>query len=190
MTSISLVLALVPAALAQKSQIDPNQRYLLLSTQRTATMQTELSEAAAQGFRVVAGSPTTGSEMLLFLERVTQPPETYTYRLLATTRPSTMQRELNQAAAEGFRLLPQTAILKGEVGSRILSSGRRDSGEIVVVMERAPKAEKQYEYKLLATQATGTVQKEVSEAAAAGFVLVGLVSRDEHMVVMERQLLQ
>ena len=74
---IGLVLAIGPAVFAQTSPIGPNQRYLLLSTQRTATMQTELSDAAAQGFRVVAGSPTTGSEMLLFLERATQPPDTY-----------------------------------------------------------------------------------------------------------------
>jgi hypothetical protein len=187
---IGLVLAIVPAAFAQTPQVGPNQRYLLLSTQRTATMQTELGEAAAQGFRVVAGSPTTGSEMLLFLERLTQPPETYAYRLLATTRVSTMQKELNQAATEGFRLLPQLTMLKGQVGSGF---GVRPTGrdlEIVVVVERALKASKRYDYRLLATEKSETLQKEVTDAVAAGFVLVGLLSRDEHMVVMERELPQ
>jgi hypothetical protein len=55
------------------------------------------------------------------------------------------------------------------------------------VLERPPKPTKRYEYKLLATTKTSTLQKEVTEAQAAGFVLVGMVSRGEHMVIMERE---
>ena len=55
-----------------------------------------------------------------------------------------------------------------------------------MIMEQPPKVVHQYEYKLLATSRTSTLQKEVTEAVAAGFVIVGMVSRDEHMVVMER----
>ncbi len=32
-----------------------------------------------------------------------------------------------------------------------------------------------------------TLQKEVNEAQAAGYVIVGMVSRGEHMIVMERE---
>jgi hypothetical protein len=59
--------------------------------------------------------------------------------------------------------------------------------EVVMVMERPPKVVKHYEYKLLATTRTSTLQKEVTEAQAAGFVIVGMVSRGEHMVIMERE---
>jgi hypothetical protein len=58
--------------------------------------------------------------------------------------------------------------------------------EIVMIMERPPRVVKQYEYKLLATSRTSTLQKEVTEAQSAGFVIIGMVSRGEHMVVMER----
>ena len=75
-------------------------------------MEEELAEAAALGFRIVTGSPTSGNEMALLLERVATPPDTYEYQLLATTRTSTMQEELAEAAAEGFRLLPRTMIAK------------------------------------------------------------------------------
>jgi hypothetical protein len=162
----------------QKAKIDPEQRYLLLSTMKTSTMQKELEEAAAQGFRIVASSSSCGQgEMVLFLERLAQPPSTYRYQLLATTRTGTMQKELNAAAKDGFRLLPRTTIAK----EGLLSN------EIVLVLERPPQVEKQYEYKLLATSLTATLQKEVSAAEAEGFVLVGLVSRGENMVVMEKE---
>jgi hypothetical protein len=172
-------------ARAQKVPIDPSQRYLLLAAQRTGTMQTELDAAAAQGFRVVASSPSSDGEMVLFLERVTQPPQTYSYRLLATTRTSTMEKELNTAAAEGFRLLPMTAMAQASAGRRILGGGLAGS-EVIVVVERAPDDRQRYEYRLLATSRTATMQKEVSDAVAAKFVLVTMLSRDEHMVVMER----
>jgi hypothetical protein len=59
--------------------------------------------------------------------------------------------------------------------------------EVVMIMERPPNTRKQYEYKLLATTRTSTMQKEVTEAKNAGYLIVGMVSRDEHMVVMERE---
>jgi hypothetical protein len=98
-----------------------------------------------------------------------------------------MERELNSAAAGGFRLLPQTTMAQSSAGRRILGGGFAGN-EIIVVVERPPAANQRYEYKLLATSKTGTMQKEVSDAVAAKFVLVAMVSRDEHMVVMERQL--
>lgn len=183
--ALSMILA-GGAAFAQKPTTEANQRYMLLATQRTGTMQMELNEAAAEGFKVLAGSPTSGNEMVLFLERVAQPPQTYTYRLLATTQTSTMEKELNAAAVEGFRLLPQTAMSQASAGRRILGGGFAGN-EIIVVVERPPNVESRYEYRLLATSRTGTMQKEVSEAVASGFVLVTLLSREEHMVVMERR---
>lgn len=179
-------MALVGGPHASAQSIDPAQTYLLLATQRTATMEKELNDAAAQGFRVLMGSPTSGSEMVLFLQRIAQPPDTYAYRLLATTNVETMERELNEAAQQGFRLLPQTAMSQASAGRRILGGGLARN-EIIVVVERSPKTERRYEYKLLATSRTTTMQKEVSQHVATGFTLVALLSRDEHMVVMERQ---
>src|SRR5215211_5667968 len=125
-----------------KLKIDPESRYLLLSTIKTSTMQKELDEASAQGFRIIsAASSCNQSEMVLFLERVTQPPDTYKYRLLATSRTSTMEKGLNQAAQEGYRLLPRTITAKEGFMSN----------EIVAVLEQTPKPSKRYEYRLLAT---------------------------------------
>ncbi len=176
-----LALVVVVSSTTAWAQLDvePDQRYLLLATERTSTMQEELEQAAALGFRIVTGSPTSGKEMALFLERLATPPDTYEYQLLATTKSSTMQEELDEAAAQGFRLLPRT----------LISKARRFGGdEVIVVLERSPgESDPQYEYQLLATSRTSTLQTEVTQALEGGFTIAGLVSRGEHMVIMERE---
>lgn len=173
-----ILFASVSTFAQSKLKIDPENRYLLLSTMKTSTMQRELDEASGQGFRIIASASSCGqSEMVLFLERETKPPDTYKYRLLATSRTSTMEKELNQAAQEGFRLLPRTITAK----EGFLSN------EIVAILELAPKSNKRYEYRLLATSRTSTLQKEVAQSEADGFVLVGLVGRGENMVIMEKE---
>lgn len=177
--ALPLILLTAVSTVAQgKLKIDPENRYLLLSTVKTSTMQKELDEASAQGFRIIAAASSCGqSEMVLFLERVTQAPDTYKYKLLATARTSTMEKELNQAAKEGYRLLPRTITAK----EGFLSN------EIVSVLELTPKSTKRYQYRLLATARTSTLQKEVAQSEADGFVLVGLVGRGENMVIMEKE---
>ena len=176
---LPLILLTAGSAVAQnKLKIDPENRYLLLSTVKTSTMQKELNEASAQGFRIISSASSCGqSEMVLFLERVTEGPDMYKYKLLATSRTSTMEKELNQTAQEGYRLLPRTITAK----EGFLSN------EIVSVLELTPKATKRYQYRLLATSRTSTLQKEVIQAEGEGFVLVGLVGRGENMVIMEKE---
>ena len=161
---------------AKKSEEDL--QYKLLATTKTSTMQKELDGTAAKGYRILVGSPTSGTEMAIFLSREATAEQPYQYKLLATTRTGTMQKELNEAAVGGFRLLPRTMIAKAQLLGGV---------EIVTILEKPPVVEKKYEYKLLATTLTGTLQKEVTDAQAAGFVIVGMVSRGEHMVIMERE---
>ena len=173
-----MVIVSLPAP-GQNLKITPEQKYLLVATKKTSTMQEELDEAAKAGFRIMVGSPTSGNEMVLLLERVAQPPDTFTYQLLATTRTGTMQKELTEAASKGFRLLPRTMISK--------EAAFMGGPEVVVVLERLPTPDKRYDYRLLATTLTSTLQKEITEALANGYVVAGMVSRGEHMVIMEKQ---
>lgn len=178
-TLIAISLLMTASAAAQgKLKIEPGQQYLLLSTNKTSTMQKELDEASELGFRVMVGVSNCGQmEMALFLERVTEPPSVYKYKLIATNKTSTMDKELNEIAREGFRLIPQTLMAKENLLTR----------EIVGVMEKPPNSNKRYEYKLLATNLTGTLQKEVKQAEADGYSLVGMIARGENMVVMEKE---
>lgn len=181
--STIFVMALIALAIptlttyAQKSSTEDLQ-YKLLATRRTGTMQKEVDEVSAQGYRILVGSPTSGTEMAVFLSREGTPEKPFKYKLLATTRTGTMNKELNEMADQGYRLIPSTMIAKAQMLGGV---------EIVMIMERPPVLTKQYEYKLLATTLTSTLQKEVTEAQNAGFKIVGMVSRDEHMVVMERE---
>ena len=171
-----LAFALAASAALGAEPLDLTQRYLLLATSRTTTMQKEQNEAAAAGYRVLSGAHQTGDDgdgqLMVLLEKVARPPDVYTYHLLATERTTTMQRELDQFAAQGFRLLP---------GSMI--GGK---GELVLLLENVPGASAKFDYLLLATNRTGTLQKELSEAAGEGYQVVGMVSRHENIVIMER----
>lgn len=155
----------------------PVDDYKLLATLKTSTMQKELDEASAQGYRVLVGSTTGGLEMAVFLSKEATVEEPYRYKLLATTRTVTMQKELNEAADAGYRLIPSTIIAKDRLFG---------GAEIVLLMELPPRPNVRYEYLLLATSRTSTLQKEVREAKEAGFAIVGMVSRGENMVIMER----
>jgi hypothetical protein len=142
--------------------------YRLLATNRTSTMEKEMNQAAADGFRFegVMGGETAGggAEMVVIMSRK---PEAggarYEYRLLATTKTSTMQKELNAAGEAGFLYTGQT-IYNSAFGGR----------EVVVILERPDGAKTAYEYKLLATTRTSTAQKELNEAGRAGFVFCGV----------------
>lgn len=174
-----VLIVFVNTTLGQDKKVDTeNLQYKLLATKRTSTMQKEIDETAAEGYRILVGAPTSSAEMALFLSREGTVSDPFKYRLLATSRTGTMQKELNQAAENGYRLIPSTMIAKEQVLGGV---------EVVMILERPPSPKKQYEYRLLATSRTSTLQKEVTEAKEAGYIIVGMVSRGEHMVVMERE---
>jgi hypothetical protein len=162
------------------SKNELGQRYVLLAATRTSTTQKEISDAAGQGFRVRMGAPTSGNEMVILMEKLATPADPFQYRLLATTRTGTMDKELNEAGDAGFQMLPQTMIAKKGMGL--------GGPEIVVVLEKAPKSSSRYQYKLLATSRSSTMEKEIREAEDKGFVLIGICSRGEHMVIMEKEI--
>jgi hypothetical protein len=181
----ALLLALAAAAAAQEKprqkervQIDPDQNYLVLSTKRIQTMEKELDEAAAKGFRVLYGAPTESFDMAILLQRVQEPGQgTYAYKVLATSRQKTMEKELNEGARGGFRVLPRTIIFKQGFFT----------AEMVMLMERAPESNKHYEYKLVSAGKESKLHKKIEEAMAQGFVPMTMLTIGGHVVVMERE---
>ena len=149
--------------------------YTLLATSRTSTMQKEMNEASALGFRFAAvmGGETSfgGSEVVVIMQKGRSGGAgSYQYKLLATNKTSTMQKEMNKASDEGYRYAGQT-VFETTFGGK----------ETVVIMERdgaAGSGRAKDEYKLLATNKTSTMQKELSLEGENGFELVGMtVSR-------------
>ena len=140
--------------------------YRLLATNKTSTMEKEMNQAAAEGFRFegAMGGETAGggNEILVIMSREPAGGPRYDYKLLATNKTSTMQKELSGAGAAGFLYAGQT-IYNSAFGGR----------EVIVILERSEGEKTAYEYRLLATNRTSTMQKEMSEAARAGFVFCG-----------------
>jgi hypothetical protein len=140
----------------------------LLATNKTSTMEKELNEAAEAGFRyqAVMGGELAfgGKEVVVVMSRGEQRPGRFAYRLLATSKTSTMQKELQEAADEGFLYRGQTVFASAFGGD-----------EVVVILERDEDAVAgKSEYKLLATTKSSTLQKELQDAGAIGYELVGM----------------
>jgi hypothetical protein len=142
--------------------------YRLLATNKTSTMEKEMNLAASEGFRFegAMGGETAGGgdEIVVMMSRKPDADGSrYDYKLLATNKTSTMQKELSGAGAAGFLYTGQT-VYASAFGGR----------EVVVILERSEGEKTAYEYKLLATARTSTMQKEISEAGRAGFVFCGM----------------
>lgn len=172
----ALLCLTVQGVLGEELDLDSGDRYLLLATERTSTMQKELDLAAARGYRIVNGSP-LGSEIAVVLELRSEPSEGFRYLLLATNRLATMEKELNQAGQQGFKVTPQ-AIFSEDCGC----------GELVVVTERDGQTQTAYEYRVLGTKRTSTLNREINQAAAEGFVLAAITKESENVAIMVREL--
>jgi hypothetical protein len=104
--------------------------YKLLATSKTGTMQEEGQEAADAGFRYVGqtvfSSRFGGKEVVLILERDREfEPEPYEIKLLATSKTSTMQEELQEAADAGYEFVGFTVADTGFRGKELVSIMRR-----------------------------------------------------------------
>jgi len=162
-----LLVLLVPSA-AWSQPAKETVDYRVLATNKTSTMQNEMQEAAAAGFRFggVMGGETSfgGSEVVVVMVK-SGPKQRFDYRLLATSKTSTMQKEMQEAGDAGYEYRGQT-VFKTMFGGK----------EVVVILERnsdAPVKER-FEYRLMATKKTSTLQKELSDAGAQGYDFVGL----------------
>ena len=170
--STNILLAVTIAALfapAARAQVAPAVDHRVLATTKTSTMEKELNEAAEAGFRfqaVMGGeSAFGGKEVVVIMSRAEKKAAgRFGYRLLATSKTSTMQKELQDAADAGYGYKGQTIFQSAFGGD-----------EVVVILERDKDAvNRPAEYKLLATSKTSTLEKEVQQAGAVGYEVIGM----------------
>ena len=179
-----LTVALIPAVALGQSAVT----YRVLATSKTSTMQKEMQEAGDAGFRFVAvmGGETAvgGKEVVVLMVKEGNDTNKYEYRLLATSKTSTLEKELQQAADAGWQAVGQTVF-------ESLFGGK----EVAGILERNPEtpAGLKFEYKLVATSRTSTLQKELQEVAEQGFLAVGMtvgqtaIGGSELVVITRRQ---
>jgi hypothetical protein len=162
--SATAVAALYVPSRALAQSVD----YRVLATNKTSTMEKELNEAAEAGFRyqAVMGGDTAigGSEVVVVVSRTAEAKGRFSYKLLATSKTSTMEKELQQAADAGFEYRGQT-VFKSTFGGE----------EVVCILERdKDSGAERSQYKLLATSRTSTLQKELLDAGRVGYQILGM----------------
>jgi hypothetical protein len=140
----------------------------VLATNKTSTMEKELNEAAEAGFRfqaVMGGeSAFGGKEVVAVLSRAVAEKGRYAYKLLATSKTSTMQKELQEASDAGFQYRDQTVFGSAFGGDEVVVILERDKDDVTT----------RFDYKLMATSKTSTLEKELREAGDVGFEVVGM----------------
>ena len=163
------LVAVLPAASALRAQAIQQFDYKVLATNKTSTMEKELNQGAAAGYRFLhaMGGETAfgGKEVVAIMGRSGAAQPHYQYKLLATNRTSTMQKELQQASDGGYEYRDQTVFESTFGGKEVASIMERD------LNNRTPAA---YKYFLLATSKTSTMQKELQQAGEQGYEFLGL----------------
>jgi len=164
--ALSIALSLGIASAADAVKYD----YRVLATKKTSTLEKEMNEAADAGYRfsAVMGGETGfgGSEgVVLMAKRIGGGSSgKVTYKLLATSRTGTMHKEIQQAGDEGFDYRGQT-VFASAFGGR----------EVCVILERnSANGAQRFQYRLLATSRTSTMQKELQEAGEQGYEFLGM----------------
>ena len=182
-----IVLVGVSNVVSAQGEGEAGYYYLLLATNRTSTMEREMQEAADEDYFFVGvmGGDTSfgGSEVVVVMKRLPDSTAAYEYRLLATNKASTMQKEMQEAGDTGFSYRGQT-VFETTFGGE----------EAVVILERtiAVVGVELFEYRLLATKRTSTMQKELRKAGVAGFDFIGVTAHltafggDEIVAILKR----
>ena len=140
-------------------------QYRIAVTGRTSTLEKEILQTAAEGFRVTAA----GGFLMVLMERnaaLAPPPEDY--RVIAMRRVATAERELQDAGAEGFRI----AVVPDH------------SQEGVFVLHRTPGTLERFTYQIVRLKPK-TANEQLLQADANGFRIAVLFN---DLVVLERPL--
>ena len=133
-------------------------------------MEKEMNQAADAGFvfgGVMGGESSIGGKevIVVMMKETDTPAANMKYKLLATSRTGTLQKELQQGGDEGFEYCGQT-VFESALGGR----------EVAVILKRSADTKvKRIEYKLLATSRTSTMEKELRQAGDAGFRFLDVV---------------
>jgi hypothetical protein len=169
-TFVLAVCLLVPSLAAHSQTIDQSAsakigatEFRAISTGKLATFEKELSELAGQGFRLerLLESFTIFYQAALLSRQQTEGGAAkYEYKLLTTRRVSTLEKELEAAAAEGYEVRGIMSAGKPYVGS-----------EMVLVLERpADDKNQRFHYRILSdvgrqgNKLNDNLQKAVSES--------------------------
>ena len=109
-----------------------------------------MQESSSHSVRILSISLAT---LLLYSVAMAEIDPHQIYLLLSTSKTTTLQKEIDEATVEGFR---------------IVATAARGGGQVVLMRRSAPK-EEDFRYRVLGTTKIDTMEKELNEAAGAGY---------------------
>jgi hypothetical protein len=117
----------------------------------------KLNELADQGFRVADFRVTGNKSAEVTMDKTAAPPVTYHYLVVHAILPGNVQKNMNKAAAEGYRLVRHTVAMLGG---------------ITLIMEKPYAAgASKYEYRVSSSMRGSNAEKHLVEDQQQGFVL-------------------
>jgi hypothetical protein len=144
--------------------------FRFVSTTKTSTFEKELNDMAKQGYRFIRLAKAfndTGLSGLATRPKAGGEAAKYEYKVLATNKLSTLQKELEAASAEGYEFLGITTQEKWMPFTY---------PETIAILERpAGGSKRRFDYRFLATQREKTLQKEMDATVSEGFHPVGMI---------------
>jgi hypothetical protein len=183
-----LALITLPAMSASQAPASNNQQrdgkeYRFIASSGSYNLEKELNERAKEGFRLEFLSDTImDTNIGALLSRTSTQSQgnaapdqpRFEYKAIGANKISTIRKELEDAAAQGYELRGLTA--NASLMPYTVS-------ETIAVMEREPGQTKQkYEYRFLTAKREGALQKELDASVSEGFHPVAMsVNRDNNV---------
>lgn len=122
--------------------------------------QQRLDQEAAQGYRVVSVTISGKHTADVELERADAIADQYQYRLLHPLMSTSLQKDINKATAEGYRVTPNSLV--------VLATS------LTLIMEKSsPPFPEQYQYAVKETVLVSSGQKDTEKLQSQGFTLIG-----------------
>ena len=160
------------AASASAASRAAERKVLSIKSDDFAGAEQKLNQEGAAGFRLVRFDSTGNKSADLTVE-ATDSQQKYEYRILHAMLAGNLEKQLNKAGAEGFRLVPHTVSAMG--------------GFSLIVEKTDSTAPNQFAYHFETAMRMGNAEKNVREHEAKGFTLVDISERQAlHIVVLEK----
>ncbi|NOT60035.1 MAG: hypothetical protein HOP19_07395 [Acidobacteria bacterium] len=170
---ISILFIALSAASAWAQSATGAEEYYFLNVQATGTLEKELNQNAAQGWRLLLLPKANNSDTMgALLKKPGAEAPRYEYKVLAAQRIGTLENEFKAAIAEGYDFRGVMTTERVLVGN-----------ETLIVLERlAGQKTAKLEYIFLNTKKESTLQKETEAAVSQGYVPSGFVRTMDNSV--------
>jgi hypothetical protein len=152
----------------------PAQHTVVITQKDWPGSQKKLDQEAADGYRLtgvtINGTSTANASFL----RTDATAAAFQYKLLHTILSTSLQKDINKLAAEGFRVSPGTLIVL-------------QANPTVIVEKASPPFKSRYEYIIKETQLVSSGEKEVQKVQQQGYTLIGETEHGTaHLLLFEK----